>query len=101
MSTRDKGLGAWSYTPIPPYVSMAWSLIKNTDNFTFNFYSSTLPGYIAYAVDKASFYEGELEERATQKCSAQNVLHIFAPLIANVPLCLQGSGGERQHICWP
>jgi len=26
---------AWSYTSTPPYVLMAWSLIKNRANFTF------------------------------------------------------------------
>jgi hypothetical protein len=26
---------AWSYTPIPPYVFMAWYVVKHRDNFTF------------------------------------------------------------------
>jgi hypothetical protein len=25
---------AWSYTSIPPYVSMAWCLVKQRDTFT-------------------------------------------------------------------
>jgi hypothetical protein len=28
---------AWSYTSTPPYVYMAWCLVKYRDNFTFNF----------------------------------------------------------------
>jgi hypothetical protein len=28
---------SWSYTPIPPYVFVAWCLIKHRDNFTFTF----------------------------------------------------------------
>jgi hypothetical protein len=27
---------AWSYTSTPPYVFIAWCLVKHRDNFTFN-----------------------------------------------------------------
>jgi hypothetical protein len=30
---------AWSYTSTPPYVFMAWCLVKHRDNFTFIFIS--------------------------------------------------------------
>jgi hypothetical protein len=32
---------AWSYSWTPPYVFMAWYLVKPTDNFTFNTYDFT------------------------------------------------------------
>jgi hypothetical protein len=33
---------AWSYTSIPPYVFMAWCLVKHRNNFTFTFYLSQI-----------------------------------------------------------
>jgi hypothetical protein len=34
---QPRSRNAWSYTPLPQYVFMAWCLVKHRDNFTFTF----------------------------------------------------------------
>jgi hypothetical protein len=43
-------VNAWSYTSTPPYVFMAWCLVKHRDNFTFTLYSVRCSPEIAVKV---------------------------------------------------
>jgi hypothetical protein len=61
---------AWSYTSTPPYVFMAWYLVKHRDNFTFHLLSIKRCNHRVKTLDQRSFQESRrlgLEESLSNR----------------------------------